>query len=142
MPYKGAGQAMPDVVAGRMDYIFASIGSIKPYLEANSVRPLLVTSKKRLPDFPDVPTTAEVGLPSVFLDIWFGLVGPANMPAEMVKIIHDRIETIMHTPDTVKRLAELGLYVETNTPEEFREMIRADIARLGKLVRDANIKRE
>jgi tripartite-type tricarboxylate transporter receptor subunit TctC len=142
VPYKGAGQAMPDVAAGRMDYIFSSFGSVKQYVEGNTVRPLLVTSKKRLPDLPDVPTTAELGLPSVFLDIWFGLAGPANMPADVVKVIHDRVEKVMHAPDTVKRLAELGLYVETNTPEEFREMIRADITRLGKVIKDANIKRE
>jgi tripartite-type tricarboxylate transporter receptor subunit TctC len=141
-PYRGAGAAMPDVAAGRVDYIFASIGSVKQYLDAGTVRILAVTSKQRLSELPDVPTMTEIGQPSVFLDIWFGLSGPANMPADLVKSIHDAAEKVLHAPDVVKKLADLGLYAETNTSEQFGETIRADIDRLGKIVKDANIKRE
>lgn len=142
VPYKGAGQAMPDVAAGRVDYIFASLASIKPFIESNTVRALAVTSRKRIPELADIPTTTEIGHPSVFLDIWFGLVGPAGMPADVVKVVHDKVSQVLQAPDTVKRLAELGLYVETNTPEQYRELIRADIVRLGEVVKSANVKRD
>jgi tripartite-type tricarboxylate transporter receptor subunit TctC len=142
VPYKGAGQAMPDVVAGRVDFIYASLASVKQYLEAGSVRVLAVTSKERLKELPDVPTMTELGYPSVFLDIWFGLVAPLGTPPEIVKVINADAGKVMRSPDVVKRLADMGLYVTTNTPEEFRAMIRSDIARLGQVVREANIKQE
>jgi tripartite-type tricarboxylate transporter receptor subunit TctC len=142
VPYKGAGQAMPDVVAGRVDFIFASLASVKQYVEAGSVRVLAVTAKERLKELPDVPTMTEAGYPSVFLDIWFGLVAPLGTPPDIVKVIHADVSKVMHSPDVLKRLADMGLYVTTNTPEEFRAMINGDIARLGQVVREANIKQE
>jgi len=142
VPYKGAGQAMPDVAAGRVDYIFASLASIKPFIESKTVRALAVTSRKRIPELADLPTMTEAGQPSVFLDIWFGLVGPAGMPPDVVKAVNERVSQVLQQPDTIKRLAELGLYVETNTPEQYRELIRADIVRLGEVVKSANVKRD
>jgi tripartite-type tricarboxylate transporter receptor subunit TctC len=142
VPYKGAGQAMPDVVAGRVDFIFASLASVKQYLEAGSVRVLAVTAKERLKELPNVPTMTEAGYPSVFLDIWFGLVAPLGTPPDIVKVIHTDVDKVMRSPDVVKRLADMGLYVTTNAPEEFRAMIKGDIARLGQVVREANIKQE
>jgi len=142
VPYKGAGQAMPDIVAGRVDFIFASLASVKQYLEAGSVRVLAVTAKERLKELPDVPTMTEAGYPSVFLDIWFGLVAPLGTPPDIVKVIHTDVSKVMRSPDVMKRLADMGLYVTTNTPEEFRAMIKGDIARLGQVVREANIKQE
>ncbi len=142
VPYKGAGQAMPDVVAGRVDFIYASLASVKQYRDSGSVRVLAVTSKERLKELPEVPTMTELGYPAVFLDIWFGLVAPPGTPAEIVDTIHARVDGVMHSPDVVKRLADLGLYVATNTPEEFRAMIKGDIARLGQIVKEANIKRQ
>jgi tripartite-type tricarboxylate transporter receptor subunit TctC len=141
-PYKGAGQAMPDVASGRVDFIFASLGSVKQYLDAGTVRVLAVTSKERIKEMPDVPTMAELGYPTVFLDIWFGLVAPPRTPPDIVNTIHARVNTAINDPDVVKRLADLGLYVTTNTPDEFRAMIKSDIARLGQIVRAANVKQE
>ncbi|MGB7834838.1 MAG: tripartite tricarboxylate transporter substrate binding protein [Xanthobacteraceae bacterium] len=141
-PYKGAGQAMPDIASGRVDFIYASLGSVKQYLDAGSVRVLAVTSKERLKELPDVPTMTELGYPSVFLDIWFGLVAPPRTPLDIVNTIYARVNTVMYDPEVVKRLADIGLYVTTNTPEEFRAMIKSDIARLGQIVRAANVKQE
>ena len=142
VPYKGAGQAMPDVVSGRVDFIYASLGSIKSYLDSGSVRALAVTSRERLKELPDVPTMTELGYPSVFLDIWFGLVAPRGVPPEVVSTIHARVDTILHRPEIVNRFADLGLYVTTNTPDEFRAMIRDDIARLGQVVKKAQLRQE
>jgi tripartite-type tricarboxylate transporter receptor subunit TctC len=142
VPYRGAGAAMPDVAAGRVDYIFASYGSVKQYVEAGTVRLLAVTSKQRLQDFPNAPTMSELGHPSVFLDVWFGLSGPPNLPAPIVKTVNDAATKVLKSPDMVKRLADAGLYSDPTTPAQYLELIRNDIARLGKLVKDANIKRE
>ena len=101
---------------------------------------LAVTSRERLKELPDVPTMTELGYPSVFLDIWFGLVAPRGTPPELVSAIHDRVDTILHRPDIVNRLAELGLYVRTNTPDQFRAMIKDDIARLGVVVSKAQVR--
>jgi tripartite-type tricarboxylate transporter receptor subunit TctC len=133
VPYKGAGQAMPDVVSGRVDFVYASLGSIKSHLDSGSVRALAVTSRERLKELPDVPTMSELGYSSVFLDIWFGLAAPRDTPREVVSMIHARVDTILHRPDVVNGLAKLGLYVTTNTPDEFRAMIKDDIARLGQV---------
>jgi tripartite-type tricarboxylate transporter receptor subunit TctC len=122
--------------------LYASLGSIKPYLDGGTVRVLAVTSRERLKELPDVPTMTELGYPSVFLDIWFGLVAPLDTPSEIVSAIHARVDTIMHRPDIVHRLAELGLYVTTNTPDEFRSMIKGDIARLGQIVKEAQVKQD
>lgn len=142
VPYRGAGAAMPDVAAGRVDYIFASYGSVKQYIEAGTVRLLAVTSKQRLPDFPNAPTMTELGHPSVFLDVWFGLSAPPNTPAPIIKTINESVTKVLNAPDLVKRLSDAGLYADVTTPDQYRELIQSDIARLGKLVKDANIKRE
>jgi tripartite-type tricarboxylate transporter receptor subunit TctC len=142
IPYKGSGQAMQDVAAGRVDYIFASLGSVRQFVEAGTVRALAVTSKQRMNELPNVPTMTELGQPSVFLDLWFALVGPAKMPPDIVKTVHDQVEKVLRTPEVTKKLADLGLYVTTDTPEEFHDLIKVDIERLGKVVKEANIKRE
>jgi tripartite-type tricarboxylate transporter receptor subunit TctC len=142
VPYRGAGAAMPDVAAGRVDFIFASYGSVKQYIEAGTVRLLAVTAKQRLPDFPNAPTMTELGHGSVFLDVWFGLSGPANMPAPIVNSINDAVGKVLKSPDMLKRLADVGLYADPTTPDQYRDLIRSDIARLGKVVKDANIKQE
>ena len=138
-PYKGSGQAMPDVAAGRVDLIFASLGSIRAYLEGNTVRPLAVTSKQRMAELPNVPTMTEAGHSSVFFDVWFGLCAPANTPAAVVKAIHDKVDTVIKQPDVVKRLGDTGMYVETNSPEQFREQIRSEIVRLGRVAKEAGV---
>lgn len=140
VPYRGAGAAMPDVVGGRVDFIFASYGSVKQYADAGTVRILATTAKRRMPELQNVPTMTEIGLPAVFMDVWFGLSGPANMPGDVVGTIHAAIEKALLAPDITKKLSDVGLYAETNTPAAFGTMIHGDIERLGKIVKDANIK--
>ena len=142
VPYRGAGAAMPDVVAGRVDYIFASYGSVKQYADAGTVRILATTAKRRMPELPNVPTMTEIGLPAVFFDVWFGLAGPANLPEPVVKAVHLAVEKVMHSTDIETKLSDIGLYAVTNTPKNFSRLIHEDIERLGKIVRDANIKQQ
>ena len=138
-PYKGSGQAMPDVAAGRVDLIFASYGAARPFVEAGTVRLLAVTSKSRLAELPNLPTLTEVGMPEVSYDVWFGLCALKGTPAAIVKAIYEKANPIVTGPDFVAKLRETGLTVETNTPEQFREMIKTGIVSVGQVIKEAGV---
>ena len=137
VPYKGAGPALIDLAAGRADLIFASYASVGPLVESGKLRMLAVTSKERLKILPTLPTMTEIGHPDVFLDAWFGLVGPAGLPDRIVTILHDRVGAVLNAPDMVSRLADQGQTIATSTPGQFRELIRSEVRRLGPIVKDA-----
>jgi tripartite-type tricarboxylate transporter receptor subunit TctC len=138
IPYKGGGQAVPEVVAGRNDLIFGSYASVRSFVNGGQLRLLAVTSKSRMPELPNVPTMTEAGFSSVFLDVWFGLVGPANMPPAIVKTVHEQVSRAINSPDVVQKMAGLGLYVGTSkSPEEFGEMIRSEVQRVGAIIKQA-----
>ncbi len=136
MPYEGGGQAVPDVVAGRADMIYSSYSSVRSFVSGGQMRILAITSRKRIAELPDVPTMTEVGHPSVFFDLWFGLLGPAGMPGNIVRTIFEQTTRTLNSPDVVQKMAGLGLYVSTSrSPEEFGEMIRLEGVRLGAVVK-------
>jgi len=138
VPYKGGGQATPEVVAGRNDLIFASYASVRSFVNGGQLRLLATTAKARVPELPNLPTMTEAGHASVFLDVWFGLVGPANMPANITRTIHEQVSRALNSPEIVQKMAELGLYVSTSkSPEEFGEMIRSEVVRVGAIIKKA-----
>jgi tripartite-type tricarboxylate transporter receptor subunit TctC len=132
VPYRGAGPAALDLAAGRVDFFFISYSSVLPFLQAGKVRALAVTSPRRLPVTPDVPTMAEAGFGGIELDAWFGLVAPAA--TAFVQAVHD--------PGVTKQIADQGAEPVTNTPAEFSAFIASEIERIGKVVRSAGIKGE
>jgi tripartite-type tricarboxylate transporter receptor subunit TctC len=138
VPYKGGGQATPEVVAGRNDLIFSSYASVRSFVNGGQLRLLATTAKARMPELPNVPTMTEAGYASVFLDVWFGLVGPANMPSNITRTIHEQVSRALNAPDVVQKMAGLGLYVSTSkTPEEFGELIRSEVVRVGAIIKQA-----
>lgn len=138
VPYKGGGQATPEVVAGRNDLIFSSYASVRSFVNGGKLRLLATTAKARMPELPEVPTMSEAGYPSVFLDVWFGLVGPAGMPDAITRTIHEQVSRALNSPDVVQKMAGLGLYVATSkSPEEFGDMIRTEVVRVGDIIRKA-----
>ncbi|MFM9970052.1 MAG: Bug family tripartite tricarboxylate transporter substrate binding protein [Burkholderiales bacterium] len=138
VPYKGGGQAVPEVVAGRNDLIFSSYASVRSFVNGGQIRLLATTAKARMPELPNVATMTEAGHAAVFLDVWFGLLGPANMPAAITRTIHEQVSRALNAPDVVQKMAGLGLYVGTSkSPEEFGEMIRSEIQRVGVVVKQA-----
>lgn len=138
-PYKGAGPAMPDIAAGRVDMIFASYGGVRPFVEAGTARILAVTSKQRLPELPDVPTTAELGHGDITYDVWFGLCAPANTPADVVKTLNDKVLSVVNEQSFVTRLREFGVAADPAPTDAFRALIRADIDRLKDVVKAAGV---
>jgi tripartite-type tricarboxylate transporter receptor subunit TctC len=142
VPYKGAGQAMTDLLGGQVPLYFGSSGSVMAQLAAGKVRALCVTSSRRLPALPSVPTVAEQGYPGFEASTWLGLVGPAGMPQEAVMRINAEVVQQLARKDLQDKLAAEGSLVVTGTPAEFGEFIRAEHAKWGALIRDARIKLE
>jgi tripartite-type tricarboxylate transporter receptor subunit TctC len=142
VPYKGAAQGVVDLVAGRLDMMFIGILPTKPHLESGRLRALAVTSKARLGELPDAPTTAEAGYPDVNTDfVWFGLAAPAKTPASVIANLHERFTKALTSKALQQKLAEQGVALGASTPDEFIARIKADTARFGPLVRESGATR-
>jgi tripartite-type tricarboxylate transporter receptor subunit TctC len=142
VPYKGAAQGVVDLVAARLDMMFIGILPTKPHLESGKLRALAVTSKSRLPELPDAPTTAEAGYPDVNTDfVWFGLAAPAKTPPAIVADLHQRFTKALTSKPLQQKLAEQGVALGASTPDEFVARIKADTARFGPLIRESGAAR-
>jgi tripartite-type tricarboxylate transporter receptor subunit TctC len=134
IPYRGTAPAVADVVAGNLPLMFANVGNVRGLVQSGKLKALGVTSARRLPQFPDAPAIAEV-LPGFESSAWFGLFGPAKMPAEVVRRISDAARAAVRAEAMRKRLeADAGTPVG-NSPEEFAAFVRADVPRWAKLVK-------
>ncbi len=141
IPYKGTAPAIQDVIAGQVELMFAPMGLALAQVRGGKVKPLGVTSARRLPQFPDVPAIAEV-LPGYESSAWFGLFGPGRMSPELTKRISDAARQAIASPDVHKRLEADGAIPVGNSPEEFGRFVQAEIVRLGKVVKFSGAKPE
>ena len=139
--YKGGAPALIDVVGGHAHMSVATIVTATPALKGGKLKALAVGTGKRAPTLPDVPTTAEAGLPSYEASIWWAWGAPARTPAPVLARLNREIGAILAMPETAKRFAAEGAEVETRTPAELRQMIRADIAKWEKVARDAKMEK-
>jgi len=139
VPYKGAGPASGDVVAGQISGMFVDLPVITPHVKAGRVRALAVTSAQRSQYFPDIPTTKEAGYPGVEMTNYYGLLLPAKTPRDVVMRLHDAAVKTVATPAVRERLVGVGADPLTMSPEEFTEFIRRDIEKWGKLAKAAGI---
>ena len=143
VPYRGAGPAAVDLAAGRVDFFFVAYASVVSFLQAGKVRVLAVTSPKRLPAQPNVPTMAEAGFPGIQLDAWFGLVAPAGTPDAVIGKLHGAFSQAVRDPDIVKTMIDQGAEATpSNTPAEFAAFIASETERFGKIVRAVGVKGE
>ncbi len=140
VPYRGAGPAVQDLAAGNVDLLFSSYVSAIGQVQAGQLRILGWTATKRAPALPDVPTMAEAGYPGVELEIWQGIVAPAGTPSTIVRKLNAELVRAATSPDVVQKVAAQAVEMTTSTPEDFAKLLASDIARLGKLIRDAGIK--
>ena len=140
IPYKGSAPAVGDVIAGQVPVLVDSVSSSTAHVKAGKLKALAVTSPKRLAVLPELPTVAESGFPGFQSTAWVGLLAPAGTPRPVIERLHAAVLEVMALPETRERLAAFGGEVTTSTPEEFAAHIRSEMARLGKVVRDANIK--
>ena len=141
VPYKGFGQGVTDVLANQVPLIFGGITASISYTSSGKLKALGVTSPKRARALPNVPAIAET-LPGFDITAWYGFLGPAKLPAEIVRRINADSRTIIARPDFQERLVKDGIEPVGNTPEQFAEEIKADIARWAKIVKAAGVKPE
>lgn len=145
VPYKGAGPAMVDAAAGRVTLVMtAGLAAAKPFLDSGKVRAIAITGNKRSAVVPDVPTFAESGypLPEINAGTWFGLMGPAGLPREIIVRLSQTLNQALAAPDFIARLAALNLEPMTNTPEGFGEFIKSAMDTWAQIVKRTNIKTE
>jgi len=141
VPYKGSGQSMQDLLGGVHKLAFDTLPASSPHVRSGRMKALAVSSARRLPDYPDVPTAEEAGVPGYVISTWYGVFAPAGTPAEIVNRVHADILRAMQAPETRTRLQEIGAdETVTRTPEEFAAIVRADTARYAKVIKDAGLK--
>jgi tripartite-type tricarboxylate transporter receptor subunit TctC len=142
VPYKGAAPALTALLAGEVTVMFGNVVSSMPFVKGGRTRAIAVTTEKRSGALPDVPTMAESGLKGYVFASWFGLMGPAGMPAPVVTKIHADTMAVLKSPELNARLTAEGAELQPMTPAQFSEHVRVEIERIGKVVKAGNITAE
>ncbi len=138
LPYKGGGAVFASALSGEIQVVFNTLSSSLPHIQAGSLRALAVSSSKRSSELPNLPTIAE-SFPGFEVIVWNGVLAPGGTPKQIVTRLNTEISKIMQMPELRKKLLELGGEFTVNTPEEFGDLIRADIAKWSKLIKDRGI---
>ncbi len=142
VPYKGTAPAVTDLLSNQVSLVMVGAATVLPHIQAGRVKVLAVASPKRLEVLPDAPTMAEAGLRNFDPSPWFGILAPAGTPPELVAKINADIVKVMGTEQSRKALASEGAVITTNTPQQFGELIKADLQRWSKVVKDTGMKIE
>lgn len=140
IPYKGGGPLMNDALAGHVPLAIGSVFLVKPHIDSKRMRPLAVTTSKRAPELPDVPTVAESGYPGFDAPAWWAVLGPANTPPDIVRRMNEELNKALKSPEIAARLAGQGIAVVGGTPETARAFIDRQLEVWSQVVRDNNIK--
>jgi tripartite-type tricarboxylate transporter receptor subunit TctC len=139
VPYKGSSAAHPDLLAGRTVMIFDTITAISPHVKAGSLRGIGVTTTKRSQMLPDIPTIAE-SLPGYDAATWGGILAPAGTPKDIVAKLNASINAALKMPDVRAKLEGVGIEIQGGTPEQFGNVIKAEVEKWGRIVSAAGIK--
>ena len=140
IPYRGAGPALNDVVAGQVPIIFDNLPSALPFIKDGRLVPIVVAAPQRLAALPNVPTFAEIGLSPVNRMAYYGIHGPANIPKDVVDKIHAAVKKTVEMPDVKKRIEDTGSIIIANTPAEFSKQIRDELVTYKKVVQLQRLK--
>ena len=143
VPYKGSGPAMTDLVAGQVNLMVETVPAALPFITAGQLRPLAVTTAKRISMLPDVPTTAESGMPALEVSSTFGLLAPAGTPMPIIDQLNSAIAKLLVNPEVKEAFLKQGVYAATPTkPKQSAELLAAEVKRWEKVIKDADIKAE
>jgi len=137
VPYRGGAAAINDLIAGRVHLMFESLNSIAPHAKSGTVRPIAVSGARRSPGFPDLPTVAEAGVPGYEAPTWSGVIAPAGVPRPTIDRLNAGINKAIESQIFRDRFASIGDEPAGGSPEEFAEVIRADSAKWGDVIRRA-----
>jgi tripartite-type tricarboxylate transporter receptor subunit TctC len=139
VPYRGAAPAINDLLGQQVQMAFLDLPVILPHIKSGMLRPIALGAPKRAPTSPEVPTTAEVGMPDLLIENWYGMIAPGGTPANIVKLINRTANEAMSDPQVAQKLADQGLTVAGDTPEHFRDYIGAESQKWAKVIKDAGI---
>ena len=142
VPYKGSGGAANDLVAGIVESSFAGVPNALAQVPQGRLKALAVTTSKRIPHLPDVPTLQEAGVPGYEASVWLALLAPAGTPRDIVAKLNTEINKLMSSPDTRKAMFDAGVEVSISTPEALTDYMALELVRWGKVVKEAGIKLE
>ncbi|MFY9811523.1 Bug family tripartite tricarboxylate transporter substrate binding protein [Aquabacterium sp.] len=142
VPYKGNAGAMPDLIAGRSDMMLESYGSGGGYVKSGRLKILGVTSTKRLPALPDVPTLAEQGVPNFSYDLWLGLLAPSGVPRDVVERLSEALHKALARKEFSERARAEGAEIMKMTPNEFRDVLKNDLQQMATLVKTLDMTKE
>ncbi|MGZ5121929.1 MAG: tripartite tricarboxylate transporter substrate binding protein [Burkholderiales bacterium] len=140
VPYKGNAAALLDLVAGRVQMMFSNMLTAMPHVRAGKLRAIGISSAKRSPQAPDLPTIAESGLPGFAAVPWYGVLGPAALPRPIVNKINSEIAHALAQRDMQERFVAQGIDLQSSTPEQFGSLIKSEVVKWRKVVRDAGAK--
>jgi len=140
VPYKGGPEALTDLLGGRISYVFSPIGLALPLVRDGKLSALAVSTATRSPALPHVPTVSEAGVPGFEFDTWYGLFAPGATPRALIAQISSDVRAVLSQADVAERFAARGVVPRPSTPEEFDRFVRAEINKLGKVIRAAGIK--
>ncbi len=142
IPYKGGGAAMTDALGGNIPLVYTAVAGAISHVKAGKLVPIAVSSNKRAPSLPDVPTFMEAGVPDFESSSWVAVLAPAKTPRPVIEKLNRELNAVLSDPAIVERLNTLGIVATPGTPEALGAQIRTDLAKYGKVVKDANIKAE
>lgn len=142
VPYRGGGAALAAVISGEVAVFFSPVATALPNVKQGRLRPLAVTTAKRVRVMPELPTVAESGYPGYASDNWYGLVVPAKTPKEVIATLRNGVVGVLNRPEVARRMDDLGYVPVGSTPEDYGAFVRGEIERLGKVVRALNLTAE
>jgi len=142
VPYKGMSLAITDVISGQVSMVFGTSASVMQHARSGRMRALATTGSKRSPALPDLPTIAEAGVPDYEAGLWYGFLGPARIPADIVRRLNSEIVAVLKSSEVRERFASQGVDATPSTPEAFGQLLVADLERWAKVVQRAGIRAE
>src|ERR1700675_1912731 len=139
VPYRGAAPAINDLLGQQVQMTFLDLPVILPHIKAGTLRPIALGARARVPTAPDVPTTAEVGMPDLLIENWYGMIAPAKTPEKIVATLNRIANEAMADPGVKQKLADQGLIVAGDTPEQFRWFIEAETRKWADVIKNAGV---
>jgi tripartite-type tricarboxylate transporter receptor subunit TctC len=142
VPYKGGGQALLDLLGGNIPLVYTAVAGANQYVATGRIKAIAVSSAKRSPSMPDVPTFIESGVKDFVIDDWVGLLAPAKTPKPIIAKLNQALNEILNSPEGKAKLLSMGIFASPGTPEKFGEQIKGDLIRFAPIVKAAQIKTE
>ena len=142
VPYKGAAPAVNDLLGQHVQMVFLDLPILLPQIKAGKLRPIAVGAPQRVKSAPDVPTTAEVGMPNLLTENWYGMVAPAKTPPQIIAALNKAAVEAMKDPDVISKLESQGATLVGDTPEQFRAYIASETKKWAGVIKDAGVPTE